>query len=247
MKTLVPILATFSLALLAGLNAADVPEKPNILLILADDLKYHDLGFTGSKTIPTPHIDALAKAGVFCSQAYCSAPLCAPSRAGLLTGRNQARFGFDFNPEPYVAESEGNRLQHPGRLKNGLPQSEKTIAAHLKAAGYKTAWTGKWHLGEAEWAHPKTHGFEHCYGFLPGVQSYIPMRPLEAKRAEGKPQLNHCLMDNGVWVKNTGNLTDMLGAEAARYIAATKGAPWFLYCAFNAPHGPLQTDAARDP
>ncbi|MBM3891691.1 MAG: hypothetical protein FJ388_21465, partial [Verrucomicrobia bacterium] len=73
------------------------------------------------------------------------------------------------------------------------------------------------------------------------------MRPLEAKRAEGKPQLNHCLMDNGVWVKNTGNLTDMLGAEAARYIAATKDAPWFLYCAFNAPHGPHQTDPVRDP
>lgn len=234
-------------SLLAPDSLLNAAERPNILLILADDLKYHDLGFTGSKDIPTPHIDALAKSGVFCSQAYCTAPLCAPSRAGLLTGRNQARFGFDFNPEPYVAESEGNRLQHPDRFKNGLPQSEKTIASYLKAAGYKTAWIGKWHLGEAEWAHPKTHGFEHCYGFLPGVQSYRPMTALEAKRAGDTPPLNNCLMSNGVWVKNTGNLTDMLGAEAARYIAATKDAPWFVYCAFNAPHGPQQPDPEREP
>ncbi|MBX7207163.1 MAG: sulfatase-like hydrolase/transferase [Verrucomicrobiaceae bacterium] len=241
-----------SLVLLLGLlSSVSIPHAgfsapPNILILLADDLKHHDLGITGCKDIPTPHIDALCASGTHFTQAYCTAPLCAPSRAGLLTGRNQARFGFDFNPEPYVAEDQGNRLQHPDRFKNGLPQSEKTIATHLKTAGYQTAWIGKWHLGEAEWAQPKNHGFQHCYGFLPGVQSYRPMTNLEAKRAGDTPPLNHCLLDNGKWVKNTSNITDMLGAEAARYISANKEKPWFMYCAFNAPHGPHQPDPERE-
>jgi arylsulfatase A-like enzyme/sucrose-6-phosphate hydrolase SacC (GH32 family) len=249
MKHTLTLLTALLLAPLAAVHATDLPKPtPNILIILADDLKHHDLGFTGSKDIPTPHIDALCASGTHFTQAYCTAPLCAPSRAGLLTGRNQARFGFDFNPEPYVAEDQGNRLQHPERFKNGLPQSEKTLATRLKAAAYQTAWIGKWHLGEAEWAQPKNHGFEHCYGFLSGVQSYRPMTNLEAKRAGDTPPLNHCLLDNGKWVKNTGNITDMLGAEAARYIsAANKEKPWFMYCAFNAPHGPHQPDPEREP
>ncbi len=209
-------------------------SRPNILILLADDLKHHDLSITGCKDIPTPHIDAM------CASALTSRRPTAPRRCVRHRGRvcsrggNQARFGFDFNPEPYVAEDQGNRLQHPDRFKNGLPQSEKTLATYLKDVGYQTAWIGKWHLGEAEWAQPKNHDFEHCYGFLPGVQSYRPMTNLEAKRAGDTPPLNHCLLDNGKWVKNTSNITDMLGAEAARYIAASKDKPWFMYCAFNA-------------
>jgi arylsulfatase A-like enzyme len=238
------ILLTLSMA---PLNAAHTSKpQPNILILLADDLKHHDLGFTGCKDIPTPHIDALCANSTHFTQAYSTAPLCAPSRAGLLTGRNQARFGFDFNPEPYVAEDQGNRLQHADRFKNGLPQSEKTLAHHLRNSGYQTAWIGKWHLGEAEWAQPKNHGFQHCYGFLPGVQSYFPMRPLEAKNAGDTPPLNHCLLDNGKWIKNTSNITAMLGTEAARYIAEAKENPWFLYLAFNAPHGPHQPDSERE-
>jgi arylsulfatase A-like enzyme len=236
----------FSLFLTLLVTQAFAAEKPNILILLADDLKYHDLGFTGSKDIPTPHIDALCASGTHFTQAYCTAPLCAPSRAGLLTGRNQARFGFDFNPEPYVAEDQGNRLMHPDRFKNGLPQSETTIATLLKNAGYQTAWIGKWHLGEAEWAQPKSHGFEHCYGFLPGVQSYFPMGAVEAKRAGDTPPLHHSLLDNGKWIKNTSNITDILGTEAARYITASKDKPWFMYCPFNAPHGPHQPDPERE-
>ena len=162
-------------------------QRLSLLILFADGLRYHDLGFTGSKTIPTPILDALAASGVCMTHAYSSAPLCAPSRAGLFTGRNQARFGFDFNPEPYVAEDKGNRLLHPDRFKNGLPQSEKTIATLLRAAGYKTAWIGKWHLGEAEWAHPRAHGFEYCYGLLPGVQSYRPMGALEKVGRRKRP------------------------------------------------------------
>jgi arylsulfatase A-like enzyme len=235
------------LSALCGFTYAAQPSKPDILILLADDLKHHDLGFTGCKDIPTPHIDALCARSTHFTQAYYTAPLCAPSRAGMLTGRNQARFGFDYNPEPYVAEDQGNRLQHPDRFKNGLPQSEKTLAHHLQAAGYQTAWIGKWHLGEAEWAQPKNHGFQHCYGFLPGVQSYFPIRALEEKNAGDTPPLNHCLLDNGKWVKNTSNITQMLGTEAARYITASKEKPWFMYLAFNAPHGPHQPDPEREP
>ena len=240
-----PILALLLSSFAIAHSSFSAP--PNILILLADDLKHHDLGFTGCKDIPTPHIDALCGSSTHFTQAYCTAPLCAPSRAGLLTGRNQARFGFDYNPEPHVAEDQGNRLQHPDRFKNGLPRTEKTLAHHLQAAGYQTAWIGKWHLGEAEWAQPKAHGFQHCYGFLPGVQSYRPMTALEAKRAGDTPPLNHCLLDNGKWVKNTSNITAMLGTEAARYITATKEKPWFMYLAFNAPHGPHQPDPEREP
>lgn len=243
----VSISLLFCLLSFIALSRWTCAAPPNILILLADDLKHHDLGITGCKDIPTPHIDALCASGTHFTQAYCTAPLCAPSRAGLLTGRNQARFGFDFNPEPYVAEDQGNRLLHPDRFKNGLPQSEKTLATYLKAAGYQTAWIGKWHLGEAEWAQPKNHGFDHCYGFLPGVQSYRPMTNLEAKRAGDTTPLNHCLLNNGKWVENTSNITDMLGAEASRYITASKEKPWFMYCAFNAPHGPHQPDPEREP
>src|SRR5215469_17009495 len=116
-------------------HAADKARRPNVIVLLADDLGYADLGFQGCKDIPTPHLDALAKSGVRCSNGYVSGPYCSPTRAGLLTGRYQTRFGHEFNP------AGGNQ---------GLPLSETTIADRFRANGYATGWVGKWHLGSAD-------------------------------------------------------------------------------------------------
>src|SRR3954471_4652594 len=126
-------LVTAAFALLPALAVADEPaRKPNVVVIVGDDMGYADVGFHGCKDIPTPHLDALAKSGVRFTNGYVSGPYCSPTRAGLLTGRYQQRFGHEFNP---------------GGGKQGLPVTETTMADHLKTGGYKTALVGKWHLG----------------------------------------------------------------------------------------------------
>src|SRR5688572_24596655 len=112
-------------------GAAAQESRPNILILLADDMGYADVGFHGGKDIPTPHLDALAAGGVRCSNGYVSAPYCSPTRAGFLTGKYPQRFGHEFNPGGPA----------------GMPVSETTLADRLKAAGYVTGLVGKWHLG----------------------------------------------------------------------------------------------------
>ena len=136
--------------------AAD-PQKPNILLIVGDDMGYADVGFHGCKDIPTPNLDALAAAGVRFTNGYVSGPYCSPTRAGLMTGRYQTRFGHEFNPS-------GD---------HGLPLAEKTIADRLKAAGYVTGLVGKWHLGSLPAMHPQKRGFDEFFGFLAGAHDYF--------------------------------------------------------------------------
>src|SRR5207247_9834444 len=133
----------------APLFAADAKSKPNIVILLADDLGYADLGFQGCKDVPTPNLDALAKSGVRFTNGYVSGPYCRPPRSGLLTGRYQTRFGHEFNPGGGKKEDA-----------SGLPVSETTIANRLKAAGYITALIGKWHLGGASKYHPQKRGFD---------------------------------------------------------------------------------------
>lgn len=155
MKTALLFLAMiFTLA--CAVSAAP-PKKPNVLLIVADDLGYADLGFQGCKDIPTPSLDALAASGVRFTSGYVSGPYCSPSRAGLMTGRYQTRFGHEFNPLD----------------KDGLPVSETTLADRLKAAGYATGAVGKWHLGAAPQFHPQKRGFEEFFGFLGGAHDYF--------------------------------------------------------------------------
>src|SRR5688572_25650249 len=125
--------------------------KPNILLIVADDLGYGDVGIQGGKAVPTPHLDKLARSGVRCTSGYVSAPYCSPSRAGLLTGRYQTRFGHEFNPH----------VGPEGKL--GLPLDQVTLAQLLRSAGYATGLVGKWHLGFSKDHHPQARGFDDFF------------------------------------------------------------------------------------
>src|SRR5688572_29143307 len=134
---------------LAGGTQAAGADRPNVIVILADDLGYADVSFHGGKEVPTPHLDALARSGVRCSSGYVSGPYCSPTRAGLLTGRYQQRYGHEYNPA----------LLQMGGSGQGLPADEHTLADRLKAAGYATGLVGKWHLGEEDAFHPLNRGF----------------------------------------------------------------------------------------
>src|SRR5262245_13135872 len=160
MNRFVLLTAAVAFALPVG-AAAD--RKPNILIIVADDMGYADLGVQGCKDIPTPNIDALAQAGTRCSNGYVSGPFCSPTRAGIIMGRYQTRFGQECNPG-----AKGTDI--------GLPLSEATLADRLKAAGYATALVGKWHLGDDAKFHPQKRGFDEFFGFLGGAHSYFPAR-----------------------------------------------------------------------
>lgn len=197
--------------------AADAPAKPNVLVIVADDLGYGDLGFQGGKEIPTPNLDKLAAGGVKCTSGYVTCPVCSPTRAGLLTGRYQQRFGHEFNPGPTPDPSD----------KIGLSLGEKTIADRFRAAGYKTGLVGKWHLGNLPEFHPQQRGFDEFYGFLGGAHPYFP----------GSPDNNPILRGTET-VKDPEYLTDTFGQEAVAYIDRHKADPFYLQVTFNAVHNP---------
>lgn len=215
-------------AMLLGTGSVKAAEAPNVLIILADDLGYGDLGCTGSTTIRTPHIDALAKSGVFCTRGYVASAVCSPSRAGLITGRDPRRFGYEANLNK-SAESYPTR---PELL--GLPPTENTIGDQLGTAGYQTAVVGKWHLGLGPGMHPNRRGFDYFCGMLGGGHTYFP-----AKR-------EHKIERNGERIAEFSNpyLTDFFTDEAIGWIdrcaASSKPAPWFLYLSYNAPHTPLE-------
>ncbi|NME72141.1 sulfatase family protein [Flammeovirga aprica] len=212
-------------------------ERPNIIVILADDLGYGDVGFTGCEDIKTPQLDALAENGVVCTNAYVTHPYCGPSRAGILTGRHQARFGMEVNP-----------TNSPFDLHMGLPLEEQTFGERLKTVGYRTAIIGKWHMGGAPPYHPNNRGFDHFYGFLSGGHSYFPsgvnaISPLVNKN--GNP--NYCANEGDykpLWRNNGAGefneyLTKALSRDAAEFVKSSNK-PFLLYLAYNAPHQPLE-------
>jgi arylsulfatase A-like enzyme len=194
-------------------NAAE--RKPNILVIVGDDMGYADVGFHGCQDIPTPHLDALAKSGVRFTSGYVSGPYCSPTRAGLLTGRYQNRFGHEFNS---------------GGAGGGLPLAETTLPDRLKAAGYKTGMVGKWHLGAKPEQHPLKRGFDEFFGFLGGAHSYFQFDGV----LRGTEPANE-----------KEYLTDAFGREATAFVEKHKNAPWFLYLAFNAVHTPMHATDDR--
>lgn len=199
--------------------------KPNFVIILADDLGYGDVGFTGSTQIKTPNIDALAKSGVIFTQGYVSAPVCGPSRAGLMTGRNQVNFGFDNNPIVGLPQFNPNYV--------GLPVSETTIADRLAKLGYVNGLIGKWHLGEADHFHPLKRGFHEFWGYLGGGHNYFPTK------TNGEPYSNNILC-NYKEPQPITYITDDKGDECVDFIRRHKDEPFFLYASFNAPHAPMQ-------
>lgn len=218
--------------LLAGGMALAADQRPNILLIVADDLGYGDVGFQGSKQIPTPNLDRLAASGVACAQGYVSAPVCSPSRAGFLTGRNQVEFAYDNNLDETQPGFDADF--------GGLPVGERTIADRLRGAGYVTGIVGKWHLGTRPQFHPRRRGFDEFWGFLGGGHGYFP----SAKTGQPEPDLQSSVGPVGPVTYLTDNITD----QGIAFIDRHRDRPFFLYVAYNAPHAPLQAreeDLAR--
>lgn len=217
------------LSLLAVFAAsAAAADRPNVLIIVSDDHGYADVGFNGGKDVPTPHLDRLAASGVRCTAGYVTYPVCSPSRAGLLTGRYQARFGHENNP-----------VYDPLDEKEGLPLTEKLLPEFLKGAGYTTGWIGKWHLGSSPKHVPWARGFDETYGFIGGGHRFLGWQP------SGR-QYTLPLTRNGAETRDVpAHLTTALGDEAAGFIKRNREKPWMLYLAFNAPHTPHEPTAER--
>ena len=262
---LLRLLATLATAATATVVLCSAePRRPNILFIVADDLGYGEPGCYGGTDIPTPHLDALAAGGVRFTHGYVTAAFCAASRAALLTGRYQTRFGFEFNPI-------GAKNAAPGI---GLPAGEKTVADHLRATGYATALVGKWHLGGTAEFHPQRRGFDEFFGFLHEGHTYVP-HPWEGvttwlrRRALPDGGTGRWTAPDGrlVWTTHMGgnepdydadnpllrssqpvderaNLTDAFTREANDFITRHRTQPFFLYLAYNAVHSPIQAPEA---
>ena len=203
-------------------------DQPNILLILADDLGYGDLGFQGSKDIRSPNLDKLASGSIRFTDAHVSASVCSPSRAGLMTGRYQQRFGHEANsPRPPL----------------GMDVQETTIAQSLKSRGYRTGLVGKWHLGSTAKHYPTQRGFDSFYGLREGSRSYF----YDPDKNDW-PGDHHAIERNGKQVKFDGYLTDVFGKQAIEFIKQPSDKPFFLFLSFTAPHGPMhatEKDLAR--
>jgi len=226
----------FSLALAFALlcfGPADA-RPPNLLLVLADDMGYGDLACNGSRHLETPHLDALVASGAFCRQAYVASPVCSPSRAGLVTGRDPRRFGYEGN----LNKKAASYATRPELL--GLPPGEHTLGDHLRAAGYATALVGKWHLGTGEGFHPNERGFDFFCGMLTGSHGYFPTKGRNSIERNGEP----------VTEFSSDYLTDFFTDEILAWIGERQNGeqPWFLFASYNAPHGPMhatEEDIAR--
>ena len=233
---------------------------PNIVVLLADDLGYGELGCQGNPEIPTPHIDSLAAQGVRFTQGYVTAAFCSASRAGLMTGRYQTRFGYEFNPI-------GAKNEDPMA---GLPVAEKTLADVLVDAGYVTGLVGKWHLGGTAAYNPIRRGFDEFFGFLheghyfvpppyPGVTTWLRRKVLPGggegrwisadRRLIYTTHMGHTEpdydADNPIYragqpVEERAYLTDAFTREAVDFIDRHRDKPFYLHLAYNAVHSPLQ-------
>ncbi len=264
-----PSLPSAFFIMLGTLFVPTIPaaERPNIVVILADDLGYGELGCYGGTDIPTPHIDSLASSGVRFTSGYVTAPFCAASRAGLLTGRYQTRFGFEFNPI-------GAQNADPAI---GLPTDQRTLAAVLREAGYATALIGKWHLGGTARFHPQRRGFDEFFGFLHEGHYFVPP-PWKGhvtwlrRKALPDGSTGRWTSPDGrvIWSTHMGyfepdydadnpilrgsqpidepvNLTDAFTREAEQFIDRHQSQPFCLCLAYSAVHSPLQAaDAYLD-
>jgi arylsulfatase A-like enzyme len=203
--------------------------KPNIVLLFADDAGFADFGFQNSRQFKTPHLDQLARQGIRVTSAYVSASVCGPSRAGLMTGKYQQRFGFEENNVP-GAMSLRSGLRGADM---GVPLDQTMLPEYLKPLGYRSIVLGKWHQGGADRFHPLKRGFDEFYGFRGGARSYF------AYKGKPKDPLNRLERDYGNFKEHEGYLTDVLADEACAFIERNKDDPFFVYLAFNAVHSPM--------
>ncbi|MEZ6121964.1 MAG: sulfatase-like hydrolase/transferase [Planctomycetaceae bacterium] len=240
--------------------ASETDRRPNVVVLVADDLGYGETGCQGNSQIPTPHIDSIARRGVRMTSGYVTASFCSASRAGLLTGRYQTRFGYEFNPI-------GAQNEEP---QAGLPVNEQTLADVLHDAGYSTALIGKWHLGGTAKYHPQRRGFDEFFGFLHEGHFYVPppfngvttmlrrralpdgstgqwvspngreIRSTHMGHDEPDYDADNPLLRSGQPVSEDAYLTTALTREAVSFIDRHADHPFFLYLAYNAVHSPLQ-------
>ena len=207
-------------------------NSPNVIVIMTDDLGYVDVGFNGSVDIPTPNIDRIAQNGVKFTNGYTPYSVCSPSRAGFITGRYQQRFGYERNAQ-----------YQPNDPNMGLPQSERTIPEVMGQVGYTSGVIGKWHLGAHISNHPLNRGFDFFYGHLGGGHRYFPEElTIEDSYSISDEPLSYktWIMRNHLPEKTDEYLTDEFSNEAVKFIEQNQKEPFFLYLAYNAPHGPLQ-------
>lgn len=235
-------------------------KQPNIVLIIVDDLGYGELGCQGNKQIPTPHIDSLASEGIRFTDGYVTGPFCSASRAAIMTGRYQTRFGYEKNPI-------GHKNEDP---KIGVPSKEWTIAEQLQRSGYTTSLVGKWHLGGAAEFHPMRQGFDEFFGFMHEGHYFVP-EPYEGVTTILRKKVLPGLV-KGRWVSKNGKmiytdhmghdepdynannpivrtsqpvdvkeyLTDAFTTEAIDFMKRNSDRPFFLTLSYNAVHSPLQ-------
>lgn len=218
------LLAMFSVNAAMAQNKSS--NKPNVIVIVSDDAGYVDFGCYGGKQIPTPNIDAIARQGIRFTDAYVSASVCAPSRAGILTGRYQQRFGFEHNTSNLVAP--GYKITDVG-----MDPSEQTIGNEMQANGYKTIAIGKWHQGDEPKHFPLKRGFDEFYGFTGGHRDFYAYK--------GARTNEHALYNNNEIVPESKitYLTDMFTDKATSFITENKDKPFFMYLAYNAVHTPM--------
>ncbi|MDR9829755.1 sulfatase-like hydrolase/transferase [Vibrio sp. FNV 38] len=213
----------------AVVMAAEVVEKPNVVVIFVDDLGWGDPGFLGATDLRTPNMDKIAAKGVNFKQGYVTSSICGPSRAGLLTGVYQQRLGNAENiPENHYPTEIGNRA--------GVPLSQPMLSEILKEQGYRTGAIGKWHLGLAEEKRPNARGFDYFYGFLNGSHSYYQSGMEFGNNHDYWP-----IFRNTEMVEFEGYTTEVFSEEAVNFITSTpEEDPFFLYLAYNAVHYPWE-------
>lgn len=222
MRRLITIAAGLCAVLIASLHAQPAaPSRPNIVLIITDDVGYGDLGSYGAPDIKTPNIDALAKAGTRFTQFYANASSCTPTRAGLISGRYQQRFALE-RPLGGVTTADATL---------GLPATGRSLPQLLKNHGYATALIGKWHLGYQPQFSPLTHGFDSFFGFKSGYIDYY-----QHTDGAGQPDL----FENDTPARAGGYMTDLITQHSVKFITDHARSPFFLEVAYNAAHWPYQ-------
>jgi arylsulfatase A-like enzyme len=229
-------------------EGAQTQKGPNIVVIVADDLGHGDIASYGGD-VPTPRIDSIAQGGVRFTAGYVTAPVCNPSRAGLMSGRYQQRWGQEFNYQTATPD---------GAPRSSLPQVERTLGSAMKAQGYTTGAIGKWHLGMQPGYHPLDRGFDEFFGMAsgtryvdrswPNIHVYDGLTRFDRSQPPGDSESDDPVRNarRGLFRGREDApleeyVTDQLAKEAVAFIDRHRAEPFFLYVAFNAPHAPLET------